>query len=63
MILVYVGLGLYCIFYPNFNERFGIPKEYGGLNIIFGIFLIVYGIFRFVRVYPKITNKKEYEDE
>jgi hypothetical protein len=65
MVLVYVGLGFYCLFYPDFNAKFGIPKEYGGLNIIFGIFLIVYGVFRFVRVYPKLKNKNknEYENE
>jgi hypothetical protein len=63
MILVYVGLGFYFIFYRNFNARFGIPKEYSGLNIFFGIFLIIYGVFRFVRVYPKISNKKNHENE
>ncbi|MEI6124066.1 MAG: hypothetical protein WCQ95_10630 [Bacteroidota bacterium] len=63
MIPVYLGMGLYCIFYVDFNAKFGIPIEYSGVGIFFGVFLIVYGIFRFVRIFPKLKNRRDYEKD
>ncbi len=63
MVLVYIGLGFYMIFFPNFNEAFNIPPEYGSLKVFFGIFLIAYGIIRFVRILPKLKKNQNNEEE
>lgn len=58
MVLVYIGMGLYIIFFPDFNAKFGVPPEYSGIKVFFGIFLIIYGIFRFFRLFFKIRNNR-----
>jgi hypothetical protein len=56
MALIYVGLGLYLLFTPYFPD---IPKT---VRMTFCIFFIMYGIFRFVRVYLKYKNDRDYEE-
>ena len=63
MVLVYIGLGFYVIFFPNFNNAFNIPPEYSSLKVFFGIFLIAYGIIRFVRILPKLKKNQDNEEE
>ena len=63
MVLFYIGLGLFVMFFPDFNEKFNIPPQYSGIKYFFGIFLIMYGIIRFFRVLPKLKKNKDYEEE
>lgn len=56
MIIVYIVAGSMLIFAPVFTYS---PKEF---RVIFGIFFVLYGIFRFVRIYPKLFNKNESEE-
>jgi len=63
MVLVYIGLGFFVMFFPHFNQRFNIPAEYSGLKFFFGIFLIAYGIIRFMRLLPKLKNNQKDEEE
>lgn len=57
MILFYIGAGLTLIFSSVLQNT---PKEY---KVIFGIFFVLYGIFRFVRVYPKLKNRNQNEED
>lgn len=50
MVLVYIGLGIYILITDQFNY---IPTMY---KVVFSIVMILYGIFRFVRVFFKIRN-------
>ncbi len=63
MVIMYVGMGFYFLLYSGFNAKFNIPPEYNSIRIFFGIFLVAYGFFRFVRIYPKLKNKKDYEND
>ncbi len=63
MVLVYIGLGFFVMFFPQFNQRFNIPAEYSGIKIFFGIFLIAYGIIRFMRLLPKLKSNQKHEEE
>ncbi len=57
MVLLYIGIGIYLLVAKSFAY---IPMQY---RSVFAGFFILYGIFRFVRIYPKLTNKKRfYED-
>jgi len=47
MFAVYFALGLIIIFWNDFFLYLDIPKNY---RILFGIVLIVYSFFRFVRI-------------
>jgi len=60
MVIMYVGMGFYFLLYSGFYAKFNIPPE---IRIFFGIFLVAYGFFRFVRIYPKLKNKKDYEND
>ena len=55
MIILYISAGFTLIFAKVLINT---PKEF---RVIFGIFFVIYGIFRFVRVYPKLFN--QYQDE
>jgi hypothetical protein len=57
MVVIYIGVGLYLLLTDTFNY---IPMH---IKVVFAAFFILYGIFRFVRIYPKIRNKKNYYDE
>ena len=57
MVLLYIGIGIYLLVSKTFDY---IPMQY---RSVFAIFLMLYGIFRFVRIYPKLTNKRRYEDD
>ena len=61
MVLFYIGLGFFVMFFPDFNSKFNIPPQYSGIKFFFGIFLIAYGIMRFLRILPKLKNKNNYE--
>jgi len=63
MVLFYIGLGLFVMFFPDFNEKFNIPPSYSGIKYFFGIFLIMYGIIRFFRILPKLKKNQDYEEE
>ncbi len=63
MILFYIGLGFFVMFFPDFNSKFNIPPQYSGIKIFFGIFLISYGIMRFIRILPKLKNNRDNEKE
>ncbi len=56
MIGVYIFAGIYLIYSDKF---WYIPET---MRVIFGIFLIVYGIFRAVRVYYKNKYQQSAED-
>jgi uncharacterized membrane protein HdeD (DUF308 family) len=56
MILLYIVAGFILIFGNVFAYT---PREF---RVIFGIFFVLYGIFRFVRIYPKLTNQNYNED-
>jgi hypothetical protein len=57
MVIVYIGVGVYLFVTTKYNY---IPTEY---KSIFAIFFILYGIFRFVRIYPNLTKRNKNEDE
>jgi len=50
MVVVYIGLGIYILTTHQFDY---IPSNY---RYVFAAIMILYGIFRFVRVYTKIRN-------
>lgn len=50
MVVVYIGLG---IFFLTTHRLDYIQQMY---RVVFAVVMIVYGIFRFVRVYFKIRN-------
>jgi hypothetical protein len=50
MVLAYVAFGIYILCAA---DKFAIPSE---AKTIFGIFLIIYGIFRAARIYTKNQN-------
>jgi hypothetical protein len=57
MVLLYIGMGIFIWVSKSVSYM---PVEF---RTIFAIFFVLYGIFRFVRIYPKLTNKnKDYED-
>jgi hypothetical protein len=49
MVVIYIGCGIFVIASPVF----ALTKE---IRIFFGGFMILYGIFRFVRIYFKLKN-------
>jgi hypothetical protein len=53
MVVVYMALGLYILFAKTFRANYNIPSE---MRIVFGSLLIIYGIYRFVRIYFKLKN-------
>lgn len=57
MVVVYIGVGCYLLFSPSFNY---VPRN---IKVVFSAFFILYGIFRFVRVYPKLFKRNRYEDD
>jgi uncharacterized membrane protein HdeD (DUF308 family) len=57
MVVLYIGIGIYLLTSPLYTY---IPMH---IKSIFAIFFILYGIFRFVRIYPNITKKNRHEDE
>jgi hypothetical protein len=57
MVILYVGIGVYLLVTPKYDY---IPKEIKG---IFAVFFILYGVFRFVRIYPNLTKKNGHENE
>jgi hypothetical protein len=52
MVVVYIGAGLFLFITKKYDY---LPQE---VRVIFGSFLIIYGIFRGVRVYMKIKNSE-----
>lgn len=50
MVLVYIGLGIFLLLTHRFDY---VPWAF---RMVFSIIMILYGIFRFVRVYFKIRN-------
>lgn len=50
MVLVYLGMGIFIMVTHTFDY---VPLNF---RLIFGTVMILYGIFRFVRVYYKIKN-------
>jgi len=48
---IYVVLGILCMMLKNFDYW---PKN---IRMIFGMFFVAYGLFRFIRIYYK--NKEE----
>jgi uncharacterized membrane protein HdeD (DUF308 family) len=56
MILLYIVAGSVLIFAQVLPDS---PKQF---KVIFGIFFVLYGIFRFARVYPKLKNRNQDED-
>lgn len=56
MAVLYIGIGLYLLFAPYFKY---IPNT---IRITFCVFFIMYGIFRFVRVYYKYKNDRDHEE-
>jgi NADH:ubiquinone oxidoreductase subunit 6 (subunit J) len=57
MILVYIGAGIALIFFPVMLYA---PEEF---KTIFGIFFVVYGLFRLVRVIPKFKQHYNHEND
>ena len=57
MVILYIGIGIYLLASPLFAH---IPMH---IKSIFAIFFILYGIFRFVRIYPKLFKKNNHENE
>ncbi len=57
MVVMYIGLGIYLIVSKSFDY---IPTTY---KSVFAFFFIIYGVFRFVRIYPNLKNKKDYEKD
>ena len=57
MVVLYIGIGIYLLVSKSFDY---IPMHIKG---IFAVFFIMYGVFRFVRIYPNITKKNRHEDE
>ena len=53
VIFMYLGAGLYVIFSPKIDY---IPKN---IRVIFGSFLILYGVFRLVRTIYKDRDNEE----
>jgi len=53
MVILYLLLGFSLVFMNYFNY---IPKE---IKTIFGLFFVVYGLFRLVRIYYKYKDSKE----
>jgi len=53
MVVLYLLLGFSLVFMNFFNY---IPKE---IKTIFGLFFVVYGLFRLVRIYYKYKDSKE----
>ncbi|PIP54740.1 MAG: hypothetical protein COX07_03665 [Bacteroidetes bacterium CG23_combo_of_CG06-09_8_20_14_all_32_9] len=56
MVFIYVVVGAMFIFAQVFTY---IPREF---RVIFGIFFVIYGIFRFVKIYPKLKKNSQDED-
>lgn len=52
MVVTYIGVGIFLIASPKFAY---IQEE---VRMIFAVFFILYGIFRFVRTWPKLRNPK-----
>jgi hypothetical protein len=50
MVAFYIAAGLYILLTHTFNY---VPSEF---RIMLGAFLILYGIFRFVRIFVKLKN-------
>ena len=57
MVILYIGVGIYLFTSPLFAH---IPMH---IKSIFAVFFILYGIFRFVRIYPKLFKKNNHENE
>ncbi len=57
MVVMYIGLGIYLIVSKSFDY---IPTTY---KSVFAFFFIIYGVFRFVRIYPNLKNKNDYEKD
>jgi hypothetical protein len=53
MVLVYIGLGIFLLITDKFDY---VPSAF---RTVFAGILILYGIFRFVRVYFKIKNPEQ----
>lgn len=53
MFAFYFCIGISIIFWDNFSKLFGIAK---GWKIAFGVLLIVYSFFRFVRLINQKQN-------
>ncbi|OFX37099.1 MAG: hypothetical protein A2X08_03295 [Bacteroidetes bacterium GWA2_32_17] len=53
MVLFYIVIGFILIFTSVFSYISSEPR------VIFGIFFVVYGIYRFVRLYPKLTYSQK----
>lgn len=52
MVVVYLGSGIFILATDKFNY---VRTE---IRVVFGSFLIIYGIFRLVRVYFKLKNQE-----
>lgn len=50
MVVVYIGLGIFILLTDKFDY---VPSAF---RTLFAIIMILYGIFRFVRVYFKLKN-------
>ncbi len=57
MVFIYLMLGLCLIFAPILKYIDKEPK------VIFGIFFVVYGIFRLIRIYPKIFHPEKENEQ
>lgn len=56
MVLLYIGLGFYILFAPYFDA---IQPQV--VRLVFALFFIAYGVFRFVRIYFKVKNRRDRE--
>lgn len=50
MVVVYIGLGVFLFMTHSFDY---VPSTF---RFVFAIIMILYGIFRFIRVYYKLRN-------
>jgi prolipoprotein diacylglyceryltransferase len=57
MVLFYLVIGFLLIFAPVFTYIIKEPR------VIFGIFFVLYGIFRFVRLYPKLKSLNQINEQ
>ncbi len=55
MIAVYFIMGIGLIFFPVLRH---IPQN---IKVVFGIFFLVYGVFRLTRLVLKLKEQKKYE--